>query len=70
MRPTQEQMKARFITPGSFDKLVRWGMIDSFGNSKRWFDWQKENHNAQYEEARERKQGKKKFVKASAPASR
>lgn len=63
MRPTQEQMKARFITPGSFDKLVRWGMIDSFGNSMRWHDWQKTNHNAQFEEPRERKQGKKKFTK-------
>ena len=63
MRPTQEQMKARFITPGSFDKMVRWGLIDSFGNSRQWADHQKPNHNTQFEEPRERKQGKKKFVK-------
>jgi hypothetical protein len=70
MRPTTEQMKASFVTPGSFDRLVRWGWVDLAGRAKRWYDHQRDNHNAQFEEPRERKAGKKKFVKASAPASR
>jgi len=63
MRPTQEQMKARFISPSIFDRAVRWGLIDQSGNSRQWSDHQRPNHNAQFEEPRERKQGKKKFVK-------
>lgn len=63
MRPTQEQMKAMSITPGSFDKLTRFGLIDYNGRSMEWHQHQRPNHNAQFEEPRERKQGKKKFVK-------
>lgn len=70
MRPTIEQMKSSFIKPEIFDRMVRWGWIDLAGRAKRWYDHQRENHNTQFEEPRERKAGKKKFVKASAPASR
>ena len=63
MRPTAEQMRALSITPGSFDKLARLGLIDYNGRSMEWHQHQRLNHNAQFEEARERKPGKKKFVK-------
>lgn len=65
MRPTAQQMVGMSITPSVFDRLVRWGWIDYAGRAKRWFEHQRENHNAQFEEPRERKQGKKKFVKGN-----
>jgi hypothetical protein len=63
MRPTEEQMKARSITPSIFDRAVRWGLLDPNGNSRQWSDHQRVNHNAQFEEPRERKAGPKKFKK-------
>lgn len=64
MRPTEQQMRDLNITPSGFDRLVRLGWIDLAGRAKKWFDHQRDNHNAQFEEPRERKsKGKKKFVK-------
>ena len=52
-----------FVSPGVFSKLVKWGWVDFAGRTKRWFDWQSENHNNKFEEPRERKSKSKKFVK-------
>ena len=61
MRPTTQQMEGMSITPSCFDRLVRWGWIDLAGRAKRWFDWQRENHNAQFEEPGEQKGGAEKI---------
>lgn len=70
MRPTQEQMKAMSITPGSFDRIARYGLIDYNGRSMEWWQHQRPEHDRQFEEVRERKQGKKKFVKDSPKETR
>ena len=62
--PTQEQLKGTFISsPAVFNKMLRYGWINGSGRSMRWFDHQKRDHNDQFQEARERKEGKKKFKK-------
>ena len=63
MRPTEQQMGGLSITPSIYERLVRWGWIDVPGRAKRWYDHQREDHNAQFEEPRERKVGPKKFTK-------
>lgn len=63
MRPTYDQMQGLLIKPEVFDRMVRWGWVDGEGRAKRWHDHQRPNHDAQFEEPRERKAGKKKFVK-------
>ena len=63
MRPNDAQLKALFISPSIFDRMVRFGWVDSAGRSKVWFDFQRVNHDSQFAEERERKAGPKKFVK-------
>jgi hypothetical protein len=63
MRPTTEQLKDMSITQRGFDQMIRWGWVDGEGRAKRWYDHQRPNHDTQFEEPRERKAGKKKFVK-------
>lgn len=70
MKPTTDQMKALSITPSSFDKLTRLGLIDYNGRSMTWDMHQRPNHDVQFEEARERKPGKKKFVKGNQKEAR
>lgn len=63
MRPTEQQLRDLRITPRTFDSMVRRGWVDGEGRAKRWYDHQRADHDAQFEEPRERKAGKKKFVK-------
>lgn len=70
MRPTTDQLKGLRISPSVFDRLMRWGWVDMTGRAKQWWEHQGFNHDSKFAEARERKEGPKKFVKASAPASR
>lgn len=62
-RPNDTELKKLFISPSAFNNMVRWGWINYGGRSLRWFDHQRPNHDDQFQEPRERKQGKKKFVK-------
>lgn len=62
MRLPAEQLRQLNITPSIFDRLVRWGWVDWAGRSKQWFDHQRPNHNAQFEEMRERKPKRVRFV--------
>ena len=61
---TTEQLRGtRIGSVGTFNKLLRWGWVDSAARAKEWFNWQRPNHDAQFEEPRERKAGPKKFTK-------
>ncbi len=70
MKPTTEQMRALSITPGSFDKIARLGLIDYNGRSMEWWQHQRPDHDKQYEEERIRKTAKKKFTKDSQKETR
>jgi hypothetical protein len=65
MRLASDQLKKLSISSSIFDRLVRWGWVDFAGRSKQWFDHQRFNHDAQFEEVRERKPKKQKFVHPS-----
>jgi hypothetical protein len=51
------------VSPSILPSLIKWGWLDNQGNSKVWFDWQRPGHDNQFQEPRERKPTKTKFVK-------
>jgi hypothetical protein len=65
MAISAELLKRMQVSPSIVSRMIRWGWIDSLGNPKRWFDHQRSNHNAMFEEPRERKQRKKPFQKSN-----
>jgi hypothetical protein len=61
---TTEQLRGVHIgSQGILNKMLRWGWCDSLGRPKEWYQHQRPNHDAQFEEPRERKAGPKKFTK-------
>jgi hypothetical protein len=60
-----EELKKLFISPSIFVRMQRWGWVTPSGVSLEWWQHQRYNHNDQFDEPRERKPRKKKFVKPS-----
>lgn len=49
-------------SPSLKNKMLRWGWLSPKGYPLQWKDHQRPNHNDQFDEPRERKQRRKKFV--------
>lgn len=47
------------------NKLKKFGWTDYSGRSMSWYQWQRPNHNNQFDEPKEPKEKKKKFKKES-----
>lgn len=51
------------ISQSILARMKKWGWLDFKGYSVQWYSHQRPNHDAQFQEPREPKAGKKKFVK-------